>query len=113
MRVGAGDTVGDVLVLSGVAAGAGAVVMYTGARSTLDDAEAAPTLAEYNDLVDDVSTDRTRAILLNSPCNPTGGGRAKWWESVLPWLAALVTSTVLEILHCAGYSFAQDDRLEG
>jgi hypothetical protein len=58
------DVLGDALVLSGVAAGAVSVVMYTGARGKLDDAEAAPTLAEYDDLVDQAKSQRTISVVL-------------------------------------------------
>ncbi len=58
------DVIGDALVLTGVAAGAVSVVMYTGARSTLDDAEAAGTIDEYNDLVDKAHDKRTYSLVL-------------------------------------------------
>lgn len=57
------DVIGDALVLSGVAAGAGAVFFYSGARGSLDDAEQASTLAEYNDLVDDAKSKRTMSLV--------------------------------------------------
>lgn len=58
------DVLGDVLLVGGVAVGVGSVLMYTGARSTLDDAEAAPTLAAYNTLVDDAKSQRTMSLVL-------------------------------------------------
>ena len=45
------DIVGDVLVLGGVAAGVVSYVEYRGAVADLDDAESAPSLTAYNDLV--------------------------------------------------------------
>ena len=42
--------------------------MYTGARSSLDDAESAGSLVEYNDLVDDAKNQRMYAVVL------AGGG---------------------------------------
>ena len=58
------DVLGDVLVVSGIGAGAVSVFMYTGARSKLDDAERAATLDEYNDLVDDAKSKRTLSVVL-------------------------------------------------
>jgi hypothetical protein len=58
------DVLGDVLLVGGVATGVGSVVMYTGARSKLDDAEGAPSLAEYNSLVDDAKSQRTMSLVL-------------------------------------------------
>ncbi len=62
------DVLGDVLVVSGVASGAASVFMYMGARSKLDDAEDAATLADYNGLVDDAKSQRTLSVVL------AGGG---------------------------------------
>lgn len=58
------DVLGDVLLVGGVAVGVGSVVMYTGARAKLDDAEAAPSLAEYSSLVDDAKSQRTMSLVL-------------------------------------------------
>lgn len=57
------DVLGDALVLTGVAAGVVSVVMYTGARSSLDDAESAPTLADYQDNVDIANDKRMYSVL--------------------------------------------------
>ncbi len=46
------DVVGDVLVLGGVAATVGSIVMYRGAQSDLDSAEAATSLDSYTELRD-------------------------------------------------------------
>jgi hypothetical protein len=58
------DVLGDALVLSGIAAGAVSVVMYTGARSSLDDAENAATLADYESDVDAAKNKRTYSLIL-------------------------------------------------
>ena len=58
------DVVGDALVLSGIAAGAVSIVMYTGARSSLDDAESAATLEDYESNVDTAKDKRMYSILL-------------------------------------------------
>lgn len=56
------DVLGDVLVVGGVAAGVVSFVEYRGATSDLDDAEAAPTLAEYNDLVSSAHDKRNLSL---------------------------------------------------
>src|SRR5690606_36227471 len=43
------DVLGDALVLGGVAAAVGSIVMYRGARSDLDSAEGATTLDRYTE----------------------------------------------------------------
>ncbi len=58
------DPVGGALVVSGIVSGVVGLVLYTSARSKLDDAEAAPNLAEYTDLVDGARTYRTYSVLL-------------------------------------------------
>ena len=58
------DKVGDALVIGGVAAGVVGLVMYTGASSALDDAEASGNIDRYRQLVDDASTKRTYAVVL-------------------------------------------------
>ena len=58
------DPVGGVLVGAGVVSMVVGVVLYTGARSDLDAAEEAPSLAEYDDLVDGARTKRTYSVLL-------------------------------------------------
>lgn len=62
------DPVGGVLVGAGVVSAVVGVVLYTGARSDLDAAEGAPSLAEYDDLVDSARSKRTFSVLL------VGGG---------------------------------------
>jgi hypothetical protein len=57
------DPLGDMLVLSGVAAGAASIVFYVGARSALDDGESASTLAEYESLVDDAKSKRSLSVV--------------------------------------------------
>lgn len=58
------DILGDVLVLGGVAAGVVSFVEYRGAVADLDDAEAAPSLADYNRLVDDAHSKRNLSLML-------------------------------------------------
>lgn len=62
------DVIGDALVIGGVAAGVVSFVMYTGARGDLDDAEKAPSIEAYQDLVDSAHDKRTYAVLF------AGGG---------------------------------------
>ncbi len=64
------DKLGDALVAGGVAAGMIGYVLYTGARGNLDDAEAAPDLPHYQDLVDSAHSKRTWSVVL------VGGGVA-------------------------------------
>ncbi len=64
------DKVGDALVIGGVAASVVGLVLYTGARGDLDDAESAPDLPHYQDLVDSAHSKRTWSIVL------VGGGVA-------------------------------------
>ncbi len=64
------DKVGDALVLGGVAASVIGLVLYTGARGDLDDAESAPDLPRYQELVDGAHEKRTWSIVL------VGGGVA-------------------------------------
>lgn len=56
------DKIGSALVGGGVVAVVLGVVMYTSARSTLDDAEAAPTYAEHQELVDDAHLKRNISV---------------------------------------------------
>ncbi len=58
------DPVGGVLVGAGVVSAVVGIVLYTGARSDLDAAEDAPSLAEYDDLVDSARSKRTYSVLL-------------------------------------------------
>lgn len=64
------DPLGDTLVIGGTLAVVGGIVMYSGARADLDDAEAAPTHADYQSLVDDAKSKRTFSVVL------LGGGAA-------------------------------------
>lgn len=64
------DPIGDTLVIGGTLAVVGGIVMYSGARADLDDAEAAPTHADYQTLVDDAKSKRTFSVVL------LGGGAA-------------------------------------
>lgn len=58
------DKVGDALVVGGVAASVIGLVLYAGARGELDDAESAPDLPHYEDLVDSAHSKRTWSIVL-------------------------------------------------
>jgi tetratricopeptide (TPR) repeat protein len=58
------DTLGDGLVLAGVAAAVVGFVEYHGATSKLDDAETASSLAQYDQLVDDAHGQRTISVVL-------------------------------------------------
>jgi len=60
------DVLGDALVISGVAAGTVGAIMYMGARSALDDAENAPSLADYDSKVSDAHDKRTYAVILGA-----------------------------------------------
>jgi hypothetical protein len=62
------DTLGDALVAGGVASAVVGLVLYTKARADLDDAEHAPSIARYDQLVDDAHSTRTISIVL------VGGG---------------------------------------
>jgi hypothetical protein len=62
------DTLGDGLVVAGIASGVAGVILYQKARTDLDDAEHAGSLAQYNQLVDDAHSTRTISIVL------VGGG---------------------------------------
>jgi len=58
------DPVGGALVATGVVSGVVGLVLYRGALSKLDAAESAPSLAEYEDLVDGARARRTYSVLL-------------------------------------------------
>lgn len=58
------DTVGDGLVVAGVAAAVVGFIEYRGATSDLDNAETAGSLARYNQLVDDAHGKRTVSVVL-------------------------------------------------
>lgn len=60
------DVLGDVLVLGGVAAGVVSFVEYRGAVSDLDDAERAPSLSAYNDLVASAHDKRNLSLVIAS-----------------------------------------------
>jgi hypothetical protein len=57
------DTLGDGLVVVGVAAAVVGFIEYRGATSKLDDAETAGTLAQYDQLVDDAHGKRTLSVV--------------------------------------------------
>lgn len=58
------DLLGDVLVVGGVALGVASFVEYRGAVSDLDDAESAPSLDAYNDLVSSAHDKRNISLAL-------------------------------------------------
>jgi hypothetical protein len=60
------DVIGDVLTGGGAIALVTAGLEYRSARSALDDAEHATTLADYNKLVDSAHSDRTFALVLGA-----------------------------------------------
>jgi tetratricopeptide (TPR) repeat protein len=60
------DVLGDVLVVGGAVAVVTGVSLYVGARGTIDDAEAAPTYAEQQSLVDDAHSKRMYAVIAGS-----------------------------------------------
>ena len=60
------DVIGDVLTGGGAIALVTAGIEYKSARSALDDAEHATTLADYNKLVDSAHSDRTFALVLGA-----------------------------------------------
>jgi tetratricopeptide (TPR) repeat protein len=60
------DVVGDVLVVGGAVAVVTGVSLYVSARGTIDDAEAAPTYAEQQSLVDDAHSKRMYAVIAGS-----------------------------------------------
>jgi uncharacterized membrane protein YidH (DUF202 family) len=64
------DTVGDALVIGGVATALVGLVVYQSARSDLDSAETSSSLVSYQQLVDDAHGKRTISIVL------VGGGLA-------------------------------------
>jgi len=74
------DKVGDALVLGGAVAGVFGVVIYVGARSDLDSAEAAPTLTRYDELVDRARTKRAASVVL------IGGGVALIGAGIVHYL---------------------------
>ena len=74
------DVLGDALVIGGVAATLGGVIVYRGAVSDLDAAEDSDDLARYQELVDHAKSRRTMSLVF------IGGG------------AALVTAGVLRYL---------------
>jgi tetratricopeptide (TPR) repeat protein len=58
------DKVGGALVGAGLVSGVIGIVLYSSARGTLDDAEAAMTYQEHADLVDSARTKRAFAVVL-------------------------------------------------
>ncbi len=57
------DKIGDVLVGAGVVSIAVGIIMYSSAVGTLDDADAAATYAEHEQLVDDAQTRRSLGVV--------------------------------------------------
>jgi tetratricopeptide (TPR) repeat protein len=60
------DIVGSALVGGGLVSSVVGIVMYTSARSTLDDAEAAPTYSEHERLVGDAQTKRNIGVVFGA-----------------------------------------------
>jgi tetratricopeptide (TPR) repeat protein len=60
------DAIGTTLVGLGVVSTIVGVVMYSGAISTLDDAEMAPTYQEHESMVDDAHSKRTLAVIFTA-----------------------------------------------
>ncbi len=58
------DPLGDALVIAGVGAGVGSLVMYLGARSDLDAAEGAGSLADYNEHHDSAEKKQIYTVVL-------------------------------------------------
>jgi hypothetical protein len=58
------DKLGDALVIIGVGAIAVGVIEYQAAKGNLDDAEKAPTLADYNSKLDSAHSARTASVVL-------------------------------------------------
>lgn len=60
------DVVGSALVGGGVVSSVVGLVLYTSARGTLDDADAAPTYSEHERLVDDAHTKRNIGVVFGA-----------------------------------------------
>lgn len=60
------DIVGSALVGGGLVSSVVGIVLYTNARGTLDDAEAAPTYSEHERLVDDARTKRNIGVVFGA-----------------------------------------------
>ncbi len=58
------DKLGDALVVTGLVSGVIGIVLYTGASSDLDAAEATHDIGQYRNLVEDASTKRTYSVVL-------------------------------------------------
>ncbi|MBA3458887.1 MAG: hypothetical protein H0T46_02930 [Deltaproteobacteria bacterium] len=58
------DKLGGALVLGGVAFSVVGLVLYTGARGDLDDAESAPNVTRYDELVDSAHSKRTWSVVM-------------------------------------------------
>ena len=58
------DKLGDALVIAGAGAAIWGIFEYRGALSDLDSAEKAPSIAQYNSLVDDAHSARTISVVL-------------------------------------------------
>ena len=73
------DKLGDTLVIGGVTAVVVGVAMYGGAVSDLDEAESAPTLTRYDELVDRAHSKRTfSAVLLGGGAALVGAGVVRY-----------------------------------
>lgn len=73
------DKIGDVLVVSGIAAGAAGLAFYLSARSDLDEAESAVDLKTYEDRVDSAHAKRTfSVVLVGSGAILIGAGIARY-----------------------------------
>ncbi|NVB80513.1 MAG: hypothetical protein HOV81_19120 [Kofleriaceae bacterium] len=83
------DILGDALVAVGVGSGVAGIVMYVGARGTIDDAKTAPTYAEQQRLVDDAHRRRTYSIALGA------AGAAVVGVGIWRWLSVSSESTVV------------------
>ena len=83
------DILGDALVAVGIGSGVTGIVLYVGARGTIDDAQAAPTYSEQQRLVDDAHSQRTYAIVFGA------AGAAVVGVGVWRWLSVSKESTVV------------------
>ncbi len=74
------DKLGDALVIGGAVSTIVGLVVYSGARSDISDANAAPSYQEHVDLVDDAESKRTLSVVL------IGGGVALITAGVLHYM---------------------------
>lgn len=87
------DILGDALVAVGLGSGVTGIVLYVGARGTVDDAKAAPTYAEQERLVDDAHRRRTYSIAFGAAGAAVLGAGIWRWLSVSGESAVVVTPT--------------------